>query len=113
ALGSRFDDRVTGRLESFAPEAKVVHADIDPAEISKNRRADVPIVGNCKEVIAELIEAVRADHTEHGAPDLSAWWKQMGGLRDRYPLGYGEPADGSLSPEYVIERIGAIAGPDA
>ncbi|WP_245773684.1 acetolactate synthase large subunit [Pseudonocardia ammonioxydans] len=113
ALGSRFDDRVTGRLESFAPEAKVVHADIDPAEISKNRRADVPIVGDCKEVIAELIEAVRADHAEHGAPDLSAWWKQMGGLRDRYPLGYGEPADGSLSPEYVIERIGAIAGPDA
>ncbi|ALE75990.1 acetolactate synthase 1 catalytic subunit [Pseudonocardia sp. EC080610-09] len=113
ALGSRFDDRVTGKLESFAPDAKVVHADIDPAEISKNRRADVPIVGDCKEVLAELIDAVRADRAEHGEPDLSGWWKQVGGLRDRYPLGWTEPADGSLSPEYVIERIGAIAGPDA
>ncbi|OLL73666.1 Acetolactate synthase large subunit [Pseudonocardia sp. Ae263_Ps1] len=113
ALGSRFDDRVTGKLESFAPDAKVVHADIDPAEISKNRRADVPIVGDCKEVLAELIDAVRADRAEHGEPDLSGWWKQVGGLRDRYPLGWTEPSDGSLSPEYVIERIGAIAGPDA
>ncbi|MFP5072108.1 acetolactate synthase large subunit [Pseudonocardia nantongensis] len=113
ALGSRFDDRVTGRLESFAPDAKIVHADIDPAEISKNRRADVPIVGDCKEVLTELVEAVRADRAEFGAPDLSGWWKQMGGLRDRYPLGWTEPVDGALSPEYVIERIGAIAGPDA
>ncbi len=113
ALGSRFDDRVTGKLESFAPVAKVVHADIDPAEISKNRRADVPIVGDCREVISELIDAVRADREEHGEPDLTAWWRQVGGLRDRYPLGYDDPADGSLSPEYVIERIGAIAGPDA
>jgi acetolactate synthase-1/2/3 large subunit len=113
ALGSRFDDRVTGKLESFAPDAKIVHADIDPAEISKNRRADVPIVGDCREVLTELIDAVRADRAERGEPDLSAWWKQVGGLRDRYPLGRTEPADGSLSPEYVIERIGAIAGPDA
>lgn len=113
ALGSRFDDRVTGKLESFAPEAKIIHADIDPAEISKNRRADVPIVGDCKEVLADLVEAVRADRAEHGEPDLSSWWKQVGGLRDRYPLGYDEPSDGALSPQYVIERIGAIAGPDA
>ena len=113
ALGARFDDRVTGKLESFAPDAKVVHADIDPAEISKNRRADVPIVGDCKEVLTELIEAVRADRAQHGEPDLTAWWRQVGGLRDRYPLGWTEPADGALSPEFVIERIGAIAGPDA
>ncbi|MEQ3548918.1 acetolactate synthase large subunit [Pseudonocardia nematodicida] len=113
ALGSRFDDRVTGKLDSFAPGAKVVHADIDPAEISKNRRADVPIVGDCREVLTELIETVRADRAEHGEPDLSGWWRQVGGLRDRYPLGWTEPADGSLSPEYVISRIGAIAGPDA
>ncbi|ANY09781.1 acetolactate synthase large subunit [Pseudonocardia sp. HH130630-07] len=113
ALGSRFDDRVTGKLESFAPHAKVVHADIDPAEISKNRRADVPIVGDCREVLRELIDAVRTEREAGPAPDLSAWWKQVGGLRDRYPLGWTEPADGSLSPEYVISRIGAIAGPDA
>ena len=113
ALGSRFDDRVTGVLSSFAPHAKVVHADIDPAEISKNRRADVPIVGDCKEVITELIDAVRAEREAGGAADLTQWWSQLDHLRDTYPLGYDWPADGSLSPEYVIERIGQIAGPDA
>ena len=112
ALGARFDDRVTGKLSSFAPNAKVIHADIDPAEISKNRRADVPIVGDCKEVIAELIEAVRAEQA-NGRADLTAWWAELDDLRRRFPLGYDWPADGSLSPEYVIERIGAIAGPDA
>ncbi len=112
ALGSRFDDRVTGRLDSFAPHAKVVHADIDPAEISKNRRADVPIVGDAREVIVELIDAVKAERA-HGHVDLTAWWKRLDGLRETYPLGYDWPADGSLSPEYVIERIGKIAGPDA
>jgi acetolactate synthase I/II/III large subunit len=113
ALGARFDDRVTGVLSSFAPHAQVVHADIDPAEISKNRRADVPIVGDAKEVIVELIEAVAAERAEHGAADLTAWWARLDGLRATYPLGYDWPADGSLSPEYVIERIGQIAGPDA
>ncbi|WP_142095992.1 acetolactate synthase large subunit [Pseudonocardia cypriaca] len=112
ALGSRFDDRVTGQLSTFAQHATVVHADIDPAEISKNRRADVPIVGDCKEVITELIDAVRAEQAS-GAADLDAWWAQLDELRRTYPLGYDWPADGSLSPEYVIERIGQIAGPDA
>jgi len=112
ALGARFDDRVTGQLKSFAPNATIVHADIDPAEISKNRRADVPIVGDCKEVIVELVEAVRAER-ESGTADLTAWWRQLDGYRTTYPLGYDWPADGSLAPEYVIERIGQIAGPDA
>lgn len=106
ALGTRFDDRVTGQLSSFAPEAKVVHADIDPAEISKNRTADVPIVGDCKEVITELVDAVR----EAGeAVDRSAWWQQLDNWRGTFPLGYEWPSDGSLSPEYVIERLGALA----
>jgi len=109
ALGARFDDRVTGHLPSFAPDAKVVHADIDPAEISKNRRADVPIVGDCKEIITELIDALG----EHGTPDLTLWWRKLDSLRDTYPLGYDWPADGTLAPQYVIERIGAIAGPEA
>jgi acetolactate synthase I/II/III large subunit len=113
ALGARFDDRVTGVLSSFAPHAQVVHADIDPAEISKNRRADVPIVGDCLEVIVELIEAVKAERAEHGHADISSWWTYLNGVRETYPLGYTWPADGSLSPEYVIERIGQIAGPDA
>ncbi|HZC39735.1 MAG TPA: acetolactate synthase large subunit [Streptosporangiaceae bacterium] len=112
-LGARFDDRVTGKLDSFAPDAAVVHADIDPAEISKNRRADVPIVGDCKEVITELLAAVRAEHEAGRRADLSAWWAQLDAWRATYPLGYSEPADGSLSPQYVIERIGKLAGPDA
>jgi acetolactate synthase I/II/III large subunit len=114
ALGARFDDRVTGQLSSFAPDAAVVHADIDPAEISKNRRADVPIVGDCKEVLVELIDAVRAEQAEiGGSSDLSLWWEQLNRWRDTFPLGYSWPGDGMLSPEYVIERIGQIAGPDA
>jgi acetolactate synthase I/II/III large subunit len=112
-LGARFDDRVTGRLDSFAPGALIVHADIDPAEISKNRRADVPIVGDCKEVIAELIAAVTTDH-EHGLKgDQAEWWATLDQWRTKYPLGYDEPDDGSLAPQYVIERIGKLAGPDA
>jgi acetolactate synthase I/II/III large subunit len=113
ALGARFDDRVTGHLASFAPGAAVVHADIDPAEISKNRRADVPIVGDAKEVIAELIDALHVERAERGRTDLTTWWARLDGLRSTYPLGYDWPADGSLSPEYVIERIGQTAGPDA
>ncbi|WP_040405978.1 acetolactate synthase large subunit [Amycolatopsis nigrescens] len=111
SLGARFDDRVTGQLDSFAPEATVVHADIDPAEISKNRKADVPIVGDCAEIITELIAAVRAEHS--GAPDLAAWWTQIDSWRGTFPAGYEWPDDGTLSPQYVIERIGQLVGPDA
>ncbi|MDT7607856.1 MAG: acetolactate synthase large subunit [Pseudonocardiales bacterium] len=114
ALGARFDDRVTGQLSTFAPDAAIVHADIDPAEISKNRRADVPIVGDCKEVLVDLIDAVRGEQAEAGGKtDLAAWWTVLDEWRETFPLGYDWPSDGMLSPEYVIERIGAIAGPDA
>ncbi|GAA2662951.1 acetolactate synthase large subunit [Actinosynnema pretiosum subsp. pretiosum] len=112
ALGARFDDRVTGQLESFAPEAQVVHADIDPAEISKNRRADVPIVGDCKEIITELIDAVAAEKAHGHAADLTPWWELIDSWRGTFPLGYDWPDDGTLSPQYVIERIGALS-PDA
>jgi acetolactate synthase I/II/III large subunit len=110
ALGARFDDRVTGRLDSFAAGAKIVHADIDPAEISKNRHADVPIVGDCREVIADLIVAIGNDGHKC---DYTAWWTQLRAWRDTYPLGYDTPDDGSLSPQYTIERIGKMVGPDA
>src|SRR5919106_1620342 len=113
ALGARFDDRVTGKLSSFAPDATVVHADIDPAEISKNRVADVPIVGDCREVIADLAAAVEAEHAAGHQGDYEAWWAQLNDWRARFPLGYAEPDDGTLAPQYVIERIGKIAGPDA
>jgi acetolactate synthase-1/2/3 large subunit len=111
ALGVRFDDRVTGVPDSFAPDAAVVHADIDPAEISKNRRADVPIVGDCLEVITELVEAVRAAFTTDRA-DIAPWLAQCHTWRTDYPLGYDWPGDGTLAPQYVIERLGAIAGPE-
>jgi acetolactate synthase-1/2/3 large subunit len=109
ALGARFDDRVTGKLDSFAPYAKIVHADIDPAEIGKNRAADVPIVGDAREVIADLIQAVQKEHSEGHKGDYSAWWKDLSRWRDTYPLGYDQPEDGSLSPQQVIERIGKLA----
>jgi acetolactate synthase-1/2/3 large subunit len=112
-LGARFDDRVTGKLDGFAPHAKVVHADIDPAEISKTRHADVPIGGDAREVIADLIVAVQAEHDAGRTGDYEAWWRQLNAWRETYPLGYDQPADGSLSPQYVIERIGELAGPDA
>jgi acetolactate synthase-1/2/3 large subunit len=113
ALGARFDDRVTGQLSSFAPGAKIVHADIDPAEISKNRKADVPIVGDCSEIITDLISAVRGETEQSGSPDLAAWWAQIESWRATFPAGYEWPEDGTLSPQYVIERIGQLVGPDA
>ena len=113
ALGTRFDDRVTGELSTFAPDATIVHADIDPAEISKNRVADVPIVGDAREVIVELIAAVRAEHDAGRSGDYEAWWSQLNDWRATYPLGYDTPPDHEVAPQRVIERIGAIAGPDA
>jgi acetolactate synthase-1/2/3 large subunit len=86
----------------------VIHADIDPAEIGKNRVVDVPIVGDCREVIVELLAALQAEPK----PDVEAWWHQLDTWRRAYPLGYDHPADGSLAPQYVIERLGKIAGPE-
>ncbi len=113
ALGARFDDRVTGRLDTFAPDAVIVHADIDPAEISKNRVADVPIVGDAREVIVELITAVEAEHESGRVGDFAAWRDTLERMRDTYPLGFSPSSDGALAPQYVIERLGAIAGPEA
>jgi len=113
SLGARFDDRVTGQLSSFAPDAKIIHADIDPAEISKNRAADVPIVGDCREVIADLVTTLRKQMDEDGLTlDYTPWKTQMLGIKARFPVGYEKPAEG-LAPQTVIERISAIAGPQA
>ena len=111
-LGARFDDRVTGKLSTFAVNAKVIHADIDPAEIGKNRYADVPLVGDLKHTIAALIPAIKAEFAK-GRADLAPWLVAMNKLRATYPLGYDTPKDGSLSPQYVIERISALTGPEA
>jgi acetolactate synthase-1/2/3 large subunit len=121
ALGARFDDRVTGKLSTFAPNAAIVHADIDPAEIGKNRAADVPIVGDARYVIEELIVAVASEQgaAAEGAgattpqDRLRDWWTQLNDLRERYPLGWEEQPDGTLSPQRVIKRLGEIVGPEA
>lgn len=111
-LGARFDDRVTGKLSTFAVNAKIIHADIDPAEIGKNRFADVAIVGDVGRTMKALIPALQSEFKK-SKPDLTAWWKQMGSLRATYPVGYNHPEDGTVSPQYVIERISAISGPDS
>ena len=110
-LGARFDDRVTGKLSSFAPNAKIIHADIDPAEIGKNRHADVAVVGDLKNILRALVPATKAALAK-SAPDLTPWLNEVYGWRKKFPLGYDTPSDGSVSPQYVIERIGKISGPD-
>jgi len=109
AIGTRFDDRVTGKLSAFAPHALVIHADIDPAEIGKNRAADLPIVGDAKAVLTELLTLLE-DVT---LPDWAPWRAYLDKLKQRYPLGWDEPEDGLLAPQAVIKRIGELAGPDA
>ena len=111
-LGARFDDRVTGKLSTFAVNAKVIHADIDPAEIGKNRFADVAVLGDLKNTISALIQALKSALAKN-QPDLTPWLNQMNSLQAAYPLGYDKPNDGTLSPQYVIERLGKISGPDA
>jgi acetolactate synthase I/II/III large subunit len=113
SLGARFDDRVTGKLSTFAPHALIVHADVDPAEISKNRVADVPIVGDARDVLNELVTALQAEHEAGRQADLTGWWRHLDDWRSTYPLGYAPTQDGKLAPQLVIERLGKLAGPDA
>jgi acetolactate synthase-1/2/3 large subunit len=109
ALGARFDDRVTGKAALFAPKAQVVHVDIDPAEISKIRTADVPIVGDLKDVLVDLDAAL---HAAGEKADIAEWWAYLRGLQEQYPLGYAPTTDGLLAPQYVIQRIGELTGPE-
>jgi len=111
SLGARFDDRVTGKAALFAPHAKVVHVDIDPAEISKIRTADVPIVGDVRDVLVDLDAAFRGA-TATAKPDIEEWWSYLDGLRNEFPLGYAPTTDGLLAPQYVIQRIGELTGPE-
>ena len=113
ALGARFDDRVTGRLDTFAKRAKVVHVDIDAAEISKNRTAQIPIVGDVKRTIKALVKEMPEAHREFGKPDLSGWWRYLNRLTDTYPLGWKPTDDGLMAPQYVLSRLSEVVGPDA
>jgi len=112
ALGSRFDDRVTGKVPAFAPEAKIIHVDIDPAELGKVRRPDVPIVGDCRLVIEELIKAVRDLGGREAQPDRSEWKQTISGWQEKFPLTYeqSEPGD-ALKPQFVLEQL-RDAAPD-
>lgn len=112
ALGTRFDDRVTGRLDAFAPDAKVIHADIDPAEISKNRVADIPIVGDLRQTLQGLLPKVK-EEMQRNPRDISGWKHHLDYICERYPLAYDEPDDGLLPAQYVVKRIGEMVGKDA
>lgn len=111
-LGARFDDRVTGKAAQFAPHAKVIHADVDPAEIGKIRAANVPIVGDAAEVISDLVAAVTSEKLNRECADITAWWDRLHMLQKKFPLGYQETTDGLLSPQRVIQRIGEMTGPE-
>jgi acetolactate synthase-1/2/3 large subunit len=112
ALGSRFDDRVTGKVGSFAPDAKVIHVDIDPAELGKVRRPDVPIVGDCRNIIERLVTAVGTDKGKHEWPDLGAWHGQLRAWQQEYPLHYEQFEDGPLKPQFCIESLRDHTPPD-
>ncbi|MGZ4753620.1 MAG: acetolactate synthase large subunit [Acidimicrobiia bacterium] len=105
ALGSRFDDRVTGKVGAFAPDAKIIHVDVDPAELGKVRRPDVPIVGDCRNVIEKLVSAVQADQAKHEWPDLTPWRNQMHAWQAEFPLAYEQYEDGPLKPQFCIEAL--------
>ena len=111
-LGARFDDRVTGKPSEFAPLAQVIHVDIDPAEIGKIRHAEVPIVGDVKDVLGDLLSAFNKA-IKTSTPDYSSWWERLNFLQEQYPLGFDEPDDGLLSPQWVIQKIGEMSGPEA
>lgn len=113
ALGARFDDRVTGKLDTFAPRAKVIHIDIDAAEISKNRIADIPIVGDLKQALEMLNPELETAIKAEGKADLGGWWRYLNRLRDSYPLGWINTADGRLAPQYVLSRLSELTGPEA
>lgn len=113
ALGARFDDRVTGKLDSFAPRARIVHVDIDAAEMSKNRYADVAVVADLKPALAALNAALPEAYERLGKPDLSGWWRYLNRLRETYPLGWTEPTDGFMAPQEVMSKLSSIAGHEA
>ena len=112
AIGARFDDRVTGKLEAFAPGARVIHIDIDPAEIGKNRTPDVPIVGDVKTVLSALMPRIERQHAIHGKPNLTTWWGLINSWVEKYPLTYQEPTDGTLAPQWVVEELSHAANPE-
>jgi acetolactate synthase-1/2/3 large subunit len=111
AIGARFDDRVTGKLSEFAPRAKFIHIDVDPAEISKNVPAHIPIVGDAKQVLPKLTREYRALQTDPSR--LDAWWQRIRAWQEEYPLHYEPGADGEIKPQFMIEAMHRATQGDA
>ncbi|WP_375542899.1 acetolactate synthase large subunit [Corynebacterium glucuronolyticum] len=111
AIGTRFDDRVTGDVEAFAPHAKIIHADIDPAEISKIKEADVPIVGDAAEVLRALYAAYK--QAGHSKLELGKWMTYLNNLQSKFPLGYDTSDGDDIDPQFVLQKLAEIVGPDA
>jgi acetolactate synthase I/II/III large subunit len=111
AIGARFDDRITGKLSEFAPRAKFIHIDIDPAEISKNVPAHIPIVGDAKQVLPKLSKEYRALQTDSSR--LDSWWKLIEGWRQEHPLRYEDGEGGEIKPQFMIESMYRATGGDA
>ncbi len=111
AVGARFDDRITGKLSEFAPRAKFIHIDVDPAEISKNVPAHIPIVGDAKNVLAKLVIEYRAIGADPAR--LDAWWSRIEGWKAKYPLTYEESADAEIKPQYMVKALYEATGGEA
>jgi acetolactate synthase-1/2/3 large subunit len=111
AIGARFDDRITGKLSEFAPHAKFIHIDIDPAEISKNVPAHIPIVGDTRNILPRLTAEYRALAPDPGR--LEDWWHRIAGWQERYPLSYQDSADSEIKPQYMIQALYEATGGDA
>jgi acetolactate synthase-1/2/3 large subunit len=113
SLGARFDDRVTGAVDAFAPNAKVIHIDVDPAEIGKVRNPEIPIVGDARRVIQALLDRLIAVRSGAEAPDRREWFDQLGVWKESKPLKYDQSEDGPIKTQYFIERLHALTGGDA
>ena len=111
AIGARFDDRVTGKLSEFAPRAKFIHIDVDPAEISKNVPAHIPIVGDAKNILPKLTAEYRA--LDSDATRLEGWWQRITGWQEKHPLGYEDSSDGEIKPQYMVQAMFEATGGDA
>ena len=112
AAGARFDDRITGIIAQFCPQAKVIHIDVDPSSISKNVRVDIPVVGEVKAVLADMIELVKASDEKPDAEALAQWWKQIDTWRALDSLGFDRKAD-VIKPQYVVEQLWEMTKGDA
>ena len=111
AIGARFDDRITGKLSEFAPRAKFIHIDIDPAEISKNVPAHIPIVGDAKNILPRLTGEYRAQQAERAR--LDPWWSRVRGWREQHPLRYDDSTDSEIKPQYMVQALYEATGGDA